>query len=400
MKKNRPADSIQDLQFFGEFGGVNPSIADSSTFTYLAGKTMGEVFEGIREGCYLYSRHTNPSTSYLGQALAQMEYTKGSLLSSSGMGAITPTLLQLCNSGDEIISSRTIYGGTYAFLKNYLPKFNIKTKFVNTTNTEQIENAISKHTKVIYCETMSNPLLEVSDIESISKIAKKHNIKLVIDNTFTPLIFSPYKLGADVVIHSLTKFINGTSDTVGGVICADEEFIGSMIDVNSGSSMLLGPVMDSMRAASILKNLRTLHLRMKKHSENAMYLSKKFKKDGLRVIYPGLEEHPQHELMKHQMNDGFGFGGMLVIDTKTKEKANQLMEEMQNSNLGYLAVSLGFYKTLFSAPGLSTSSEIPEDEREKMGLSDGLVRISIGLDNDIERTYSTMIKCMKNVEIL
>ena len=400
MKKNRPADSIQDLQFFGEFGGVNPSIADSSTFTYLAGNTMGEVFEGIREGCYLYSRHTNPSTSYLGQALAQMEYTKGSLLSSSGMGAITPTLLQLCNSGDEIISSRTIYGGTYAFMKNYLPKFNIKTKFVNTTNIEQIENAITKNTKVIYCETMSNPLLEVSDIESISKIAKKHSIKLVIDNTFTPLIFSPYKLGADVVIHSLTKFINGTSDTVGGVICSDEEFIGSMIDVNSGSSMLLGPVMDSMRAASILKNLRTLHLRMKKHSENAMYLSKKFKKDGLRVIYPGLEEHPQHELMKHQMNDGFGFGGMLVLDTKTKEKANQLMEEMQNSNLGYLAVSLGFYKTLFSAPGLSTSSEIPEDEREKMGLSDGLVRISIGLDNDIERTYSTMIKCMKNVEIL
>lgn len=400
MKKNRPADSIQDLQFFGEFGGVNPSIADSSTFTYLAGKTMGEVFEGIREGCYLYSRHTNPSTSYLGQALAQMEYTKGSILSSSGMGAISPTLLQLCNSGDEIISSRTIYGGTYALLKNYLPKFNIKTKFVNTTNTKQIENAITKNTKVIYCETMSNPLLEVSDIESISTIAKRHNIKLVIDNTFTPLIFSPTKLGADVVIHSLTKFINGTSDTVGGVICSDEEFIESMIDVNSGSSMLLGPVMDSMRAASILKNLRTLHLRMKKHSENAMYLSKKFKKDGLRVIYPGLEEHPQHELMKYQMNDGFGFGGMFVIDTKTKEKANQLMEEMQNSNLGYLAVSLGFYKTLFSAPGLSTSSEIPEDERDKMGLSDGLVRISIGLDNDIERTYSTMIKCMKNVQIL
>ena len=400
MKKNRPADSIQDLQFFGEFGGVNPSIADSSTFTYLAGKTMGEVFEGVREGCYLYSRHTNPSTSYLGQALAQMEYTKGSLLSSSGMGAITPTLLQLCNSGDEIISSRTIYGGTYAFMKNYLPKFNINTKFVNTTDIDQIENAITKNTKVIYCETISNPLLEVSDIESISKIARKHNIKFVVDNTFTPLIFSPYKLGADIVIHSLTKFINGNSDSVGGVICSDEEFIGSMIDVNSGSSMLLGPVMDSMRAASILKNLRTLHLRMKKHSENAMYLSENFKKDGLRVIYPGLEEHPQHELMKQQMNNGFGFGGMFVIDTKNKEKANQLMEEMQNSNLGYLAVSLGFYKTLFSAPGLSTSSEIPEDEREKMGLSDGLVRISIGLDNDIERTYSTMIKCMKNVDIL
>ena len=400
MKRNKAADSIQDLQFFGEYGGVNPSIADSSTFTYFAGKTMGEVFEGVREGCYLYSRHTNPSTSYLGQALAGMEYTKGAILSASGMGAITPTLLQLCDSGDEIISSRTIYGGTYAFMKNYLPKFKIKTTFVNTTNTKQIEDAITERTKVIYCETMSNPLLEVSDIESISVLAKKHGIKLVVDNTFTPLVFSPALLGADIVIHSLTKFINGTSDTVGGVICSDEEFIGSMIDVNSGSSMLLGPVMDSMRAASILKNLRTLHLRMKKHSENAMYLANAFQKDGLRVIYPGLENHPQHELMKNQMNEGFGFGGMLVIDAKTKEKANQLMEKMQNNNLGYLAVSLGFYKTLFSAPGLSTSSEIPEEEREEMGISDGLVRISIGLDDDIERTYHTMVECMKKVGVL
>ncbi|MDC3394927.1 aminotransferase class I/II-fold pyridoxal phosphate-dependent enzyme [Flavobacteriales bacterium] len=399
-KKGRPANKIQDLQFFGEFGGVNPSIADSSTFTYLAGKTMGDVFEGTQEGCYLYSRHTNPSTSYLGQAIASMEYTKGAILSASGMGAITTTLLQLCSTGDEIISSRTIYGGTYAFMKNYLPKFNIKTTFVNTTKLEEIESAITDKTKVIYCETMSNPLLEVSDINAIAEVAKKYGIKFVVDNTFTPMIFSPSKMGADVVIHSLTKFINGTSDTVGGVVCSDEEFIASMIDVNSGSAMLLGPTMDAVRAASILKNIRTLHLRMKKHSENAQYLSEKFQADNLRVIYPGLENHPQHEMMKNSMNEGFGFGGMFVIDTKTKEKANALMEEMQNNNLGYLAVSLGFYKTLFSAPGLSTSSEIPEEERETMGLSDGLVRISIGLDNDIERTYNTMVECMKKVGVL
>jgi len=399
-KKGIPANKIQDLQFFGEFGGVNPSVSDSSTFTYLAGKTMGDVFEGSREGCYLYSRHTNPSTSYLGQAIAQMEYTKGAVLAASGMGAITSTLLQLCNSEDEIISSRTIYGGTYAFMKNYLPKFKIKTTFVNTTNLEEIKSAINKKTKVIYCETMSNPLLEVSDICSVAKIAKENGIKFVVDNTFTPLIFSPIIMGADIVIHSLTKFINGTSDTVGGVICSDEEFIQSLIDVNSGSTMLLGPVMDAMPAASILKNIRTLHLRIKKHSENAMYLARAFNKDGLRVIYPGLKEHPQHELMKNSMNDGFGFGGMFVIDVLTKDKGNTLMEEMQKDNLGYLAVSLGFYKTLFSAPGLSTSSEIPEKQREEMGLSEGLVRISIGLDNDIERTYKKMVKCMKKVGIL
>ncbi len=399
-KNQNPANKIQDLQFFGEFGGVNPSIADSSTFTYLAGKTMGDVFEGTRQGCYLYSRHTNPSNSYLGQAISEMEYTKGAILSASGMGAISSTILQICSSNDEIVSSRTIYGGTYAFMKNYLPKFKIKTTFVDTTKIDQIESAITEKTKIIFCETMSNPLLEVSDINAISKLAKKYNIKLVVDNTFTPMIFSPAKMGADVVIHSLTKFINGTSDTVGGVICSDEEFISDLIDVNSGSAMLLGPVMDSMRSASILKNIRTLHLRMKKHSENAMFLASSFQKDGLKVMYPGLSSHPQHKMMTNCMNDGFGFGGIFVIDAKTKEQANKLMEEMQNSNLGYLAVSLGFYKTLFSAPGLSTSSEIPDEERKEMGLSDSLVRISIGIDHDITRTYRTIFKCMKDLEIL
>ena len=396
-KKNSPADKIQDLQYFGEFGGVNPSIADSTTFTYLAGKTMHDVFEGNREGCYLYSRHTNPTTSYLGQAIAEMENTVGSVLTSSGMAAITTTILELCNSGDEIISSQTVYGGTFAFMQNYLPKFNIKTHFINTTNLDEIKSKINKKTKLIYCETMSNPLLEISDIRNISKIAKAHNLKLVVDNTFTPMIFSPAVLGADIVIHSLTKFINGASDTVGGIICSDEEFISSLIDVNSGSAMLLGPVMDSMRAASILKNLRTLHVRMKKHSENAQYLSEKLFNDNIPVIYPGLKHHPQNSLMSQLMNKEFGYGGMLVIDMNSKEKANQLMEEMQENNLGYLAVSLGFYKTLFSAPSHSTSSEIPENDKINIGLSDGLVRISIGLDNDIKRTYKSMKKCIDKV---
>lgn len=396
MKKGKsPADRIQDLQFFGEFGGVNPSIADSTTFTYLEGKTMEDVFEGNREGCYLYSRHTNPSTSYLGQAIAQMEGVEGAILTASGMAAITASILQICNSGDEIISSRTVYGGTYAFMQNYLPRFNIQTSFVDITNLSEVEKKINSNTKIIYCESMSNPLLELSDINRLSKIANQHNIKLIVDNTFTPMILSPANLGADIVIHSLTKFINGASDTVGGVICSNESFIKDVIDVNSGSVMLLGPVMDSMRAASILKNTRTLHVRMKQHSKNAQYLAGRFQKDGLRVIYPGLESHPQHNFMKQVMSKEFGFGGMFVIDMKTKDNAYKVMEKMQTLNLGYLAVSLGFYKTLFSSPGDSTSSEIPEDIRKKIGLSDSLVRISIGLDNNIERTYNEMIKCIR-----
>ena len=164
--------------------------------------------------------------------------------------------------------------------------------------------------------------------------------------------------------------------------------------------MLLGPSMDGLRANGILKNVRTLAVRMKQHSQNASYLAHKFEEMGLKVHYPGLESHPQHQLMKESMNTEFGFGGMLVLDVNTMENAYRLMEDMQKNNVGYLAVSLGFYKTLFSAPGASTSSEIPEDEQNKMGISQGMIRMSVGLDNDIDRTFRTIKKCLKKHKIL
>jgi methionine-gamma-lyase len=400
MKEFNPADKIQDLQYFGEFGGVNPSISDSSTYTFLSAKTMFDTFEGNAEGCYLYSRHSSPSNLYLDKAIAAMEGTEAANVSASGMGAITPTLLQLCGNGDHIVSSRTIYGGTYAFLKNFTPRFGIKTTFVDITKLDVVEAAITANTKVIYCETVSNPLLEVADISGLAKLAIKHNLKLVVDNTFSPLSVAPAKMGADVVIHSLTKYINGSSDTVGGVACGTREFINNLKDVNSGASMLLGPTMDSLRSASVMKNLRTLHIRMKQHSYNAMYLATKFENDGLKVVYPGLESHPSHKLYSSMINPEYGFGGMMTVDVGTIDKANELMELMQDRNLGYLAVSLGFYKTLFSAPGTSTSSEIPLDEQKEMGLTDGLIRFSIGLDNDIERTYQMMKECMIELGVL
>ena len=400
MEPFNPADKIQDLQYFGEFGGVNPSISDSSTYTFLSAKTMFDTFEGNMEGCYLYSRHSSPSNLYLGQALAAMEGTEAANVAASGMGAITPVLLQLCGAGDHIVSSRTIYGGTYAFMKNFLPRLNITTAFVDITKLDVVEAAITPSTKVLYCETVSNPLLEVADIEGLAKIAKKHNLKLVVDNTFSPLSVAPAKMGADVVIHSLTKFINGSSDTVGGVVCGTQQFINELRSVNDGASMLLGPTMDSLRAASIMKNLRTLHIRMKQHSHNAAYLAERFENDGLKTVYPGLKSHPSHELYKSMINPEYGFGGMLTLDVGSLDKANAVMELMQQRNLGYLAVSLGFYKTLFSAPGTSTSSEIPMDEQIEMGLSDGLIRFSIGLDNDIERTYRNMKACLAELGVL
>ncbi len=396
----KPADKIQDLQFFGEFGGVNPSISDSSTYTFLSAKSMFDTFEGNTDGCYLYSRHSSPSNLYLSTALAQMENTEAANVTASGMGAITAVLMQLCKKGDHIITSRTIYGGTYAFLKNFLPEFGVDVDFVDITNLDKIKSLIKPNTKVIYLETVSNPLLEVADVAAISEIGKTNNIKVVVDNTFSPLSVTPANLGADVVIHSLTKYINGSSDTVGGVICGTEDFINDLKNVNNGACMLFGSTMDSMRSASILKNMRTLHLRMKQHSANALYLAKAFNEIGIKTVYPGLESHPSHEIYKSMYNNEYGFGGMLTIDVGTLEKANAVMELMQERNVGYLAVSLGFYKTLFSAPGTSTSSEIPADEQQEMGLSNGLIRFSIGLDNDIERTFELIKSCLKDLNVI
>ena len=396
----KAAERIQDLQYFGEFGGVNPSISDSSTYTFLTAKTMFDTFEGNTEGCYLYSRHSSPSNLYLGEAMAQLEGTESANVFASGMGAISAVIMQLCDSGDHIVCSRTIYGGTYAFLKNFLKKFNITTSFLDITDLDAVTKAITPKTKMIYCEAISNPLLEVADIASLSKIAKKHGIPLVVDNTFSPLNIGAAQLGADVVVHSLTKFINGSSDCVAGAVCGTKDFCLSLKDVNNGAGMLFGSTLDSLRAASILKNMRTLHIRIKKHSENAHYLAKQFEKDGLKVVYPGLESHSGHQLIKKQMNPEYGFGGMLTLDVGSLNQANALMELMQKEKLGYLAVSLGFYKTLFSASGTSTSSEIPEEEQKQLGLSQGLIRFSIGLDNDIHKTYLSMRHCMETLGIL
>ena len=219
----------------------------------------------------------------------------------------------------------------------------------------------------------------------------------MVDNTFSPISLTPIQLGADIVVHSLTKFINGTSDCVAGCICSSREFVNQLSDINSGASMLLGPVLDSYRAASILKNLHSLHIRIEKHSANAQYISENLEKLGCKVFYPGLSSHPDNDLMTELMNEGFGYGGMLAIDAGDEKTASNLMAAMQREKIGYLAVSLGYFKTLFSSPGHSTSSEIPKEEQKVIGLSEGLVRMSVGLDNDISETFERIKKCIKEV---
>lgn len=394
-----PASKIQDYLVFGEFGDVNPSITDSSTYTFMDPGTMKELFEHEIEGCFLYSRHWNPSDCYLSRALAAMEDTPSAHATASGMSAIACAVMNLCSAGDEIVSARTVYGGTYALFKHLLPRFGVTTQFVDMDDLDQVRAAVTPKSKVIYTESLSNPLLSVADLPALAQLANDAGAKLVVDNTFSPMLITPHRHGAHVVVHSLTKFINGTSDCVAGCICADEEFVADLMDVNSGSVMLLGPVLDSIRAASILKNLHSLHIRMQQHGRNAMTLASKLNAEGYKVHYPGLPSHRHHERMAHLMNAGYGYGGMLALDVETEERANRLMRRLQEEMVGYLAVSLGYFKTLFSAPGESTSSEIPPEEREAMGLSDGLVRMSIGLDQDIERTCGRVVACLRELGV-
>jgi methionine-gamma-lyase len=398
--KYDPAAAIQQLEQFGEFGGVNPSITDSATYTFLDEQTMIDAFHGEAAGCFLYSRHWNPSNKYLSDTLAAMEGTEAAWVTASGMSAITTTILQLVNSGDHIITSVTTYGGTYAFFANYLKKFNIDVTFVNISDLKSVEKAVKPNTKLIYTESMTNPMLQVSNIPELGKIAKENGLKLVVDNTFTPMILSPFILGADIVVYSMTKFINGKNDAIAGAICASQDFINDISNVNDGTAMLLGPVLDPLRSSSILKNIGSLHIRMQKHSENAMYLAREFKKVGLKFNYPGMPEHSEHKLMESIMNEEYGYGGMIAIDLGTPEKARQLMEMMQERKVGYHAVSLGYFKTLFSNSGRSTSSEVPQEIQDEMGLSAGLIRFSVGLDHDIKATYKTIKSCLEDLHLI
>ncbi len=399
MKKFDPASNLYQAKTITEHNGVNPSITDSATYFFESGEEMTDCFHGENSN-FLYSRHWNPTNLALSQALAAMEGTESAWVTGSGMAAITTTILHLVNSGDHIVSSMTTYGGTFAFFKNWLQKINVEVSFVDITNVAEVEKAIRPNTKLIYTETMTNPLLQISDVPALSDIAHKHNVKLVVDNTFTPMIFSPFQLGADIVVYSMTKFVNGKNDTTAGAICGPTELINSMIDLNDGTAMLLGPVLDPMRSSSILKNLYTLHIRMKQHSKNATYLAEKLTEAGMEINYPGLPSHPGHEIMKSTMNEEFGYGGMIAFDLGNAANASKFMKAFQAKGGGYLAVSLGYFKTLFSNSGKSTSSEVPEDIQKKMGLTEGLIRFSVGLDNDIDHLLHIFIESLEETGVL
>lgn len=393
---------INTKREFGEHGGVSPSLSRSSTFTVMEPGTMPEIFGGIkgpdRGGCYLYSRHFNPTVNLVSRYLAAMEDTQSAMCTASGMSAISCAILQICGAGSHIISGSSIYGGTYALFKDLLPQYNIHTTFVDTSDYEAYEKAIKPETKVIYVESLSNPTLQVPDIKRLSELAKKNNIKLVVDNTFLPVVLSPSRLGADVVVYSMTKFINGASDIIAGAICGTTEFINQLMDVNTGRVMLFGPTLDPRAAYDVIQRIPHLPLRMQEHGRRTLRLTKMLEELNVKVKYPGLSSHPEHEHLTSIFNAGYGYGGVFSIDCETKEKANQLLSVLQNEeDFGYIAVSLGYFDTLMSCSGSSTSSELSDEEQREIGLSPGLLRISTGITGSIEKREEQLKRAVQKI---
>ena len=234
---------------------------------------------------------------------------------ASGMSAISAAIMQSCSAGDHIVASNAIYGGTFALLRDFLPaKTGIRTTFVPPHDLEAVEAAMTPQTRVVFAETLSNPTLVVADIDALAAIAHRHDALLIVDNTFCPVLVTPALLGADVVVHSLTKFINGASDIIGGAICAGDDFVAQLMDLNMGALMLLGPTMDPRVAFEVSMRLPHLGLRMAEHSRRAADICGRLHELALPVVYPGLPSHPQHALFTRMLNDGFGYGGMFSID--------------------------------------------------------------------------------------
>lgn len=402
-----PIESLADMRHeFGEHGGVNMSIEASTTFTVLKAGTMPEIFRGRlgpdQGGCFLYGRHFNPTVYVLGRELAALEGVEAGYATASGMSAIACTIMQLCTSGQHVVAGDTLYGGTFALLHDFLPnRVGIKTTFIDITDLDAVERAFTKDTKVLYAESISNPTLDVADLPKLAEIAHRHGARLVVDNTFAPLVVSPAQLGADVVVHSLTKFINGASDYIAGAICASNEFITELMDLHNGALMLLGPTMDPQTAYNISLRIPHLGIRMREHSRRAQVFAERMQELRLNVTYPGLEKHPQHELLKRIGNTEYGFGGLIGLDLGTTERAFQLMETLQNKDcFGYMAVSLGYFDTLMSCSGSSTSSELSEEDQRRAGISPGYVRFSIGYTGALEQRWRQFDDALQQVGLV
>lgn len=366
-------------------------IYQSSTFCFDDADQGGRRFKLEEEG-FIYTRLGNPTTKVLEEKIAALENADGCIATSSGMGAITTVFWTLLKQGDHIVTDNNLYGCTFAYFTHGLTKFGIEVSLVDAANPENVEKAIKPNTKIIYCETPTNPSLKLVDIEALSKIAKNHNCLLVVDNTFaTPFITRPLDLGADIVIHSGTKYLNGHGDVICGFICTRKELLNDLRYV--GLKDMTGSVLSPFDSFLVIRGLKTLSLRIERHCFNAQKVAEFLESHPKvkMVSYPGLKSHPQYELAKRQMKLP---GAMISFELKGGlEEGKRLIN---STKLCKLAVSLGDIETLIQHPASMTHSPYTKEERLRAGISDELIRISVGLE-DYEDIIADLDEALKHV---
>lgn len=379
-------------------GALSTPIFQTSTFCFETVEEGAAKFSKEIPG-YVYSRGGNPTNRALELKCAALEGGEDCVATASGMGAIGAVLLGLVKTGDHIVSGDTVYGGTSVVMRTNMPDLGIDVTFVDTTKPEEVEKAINEKTKVIYFETVTNPTLKLADIEEIAGIAKKHGVKLVVDNTFSPPpILSPLKLGADFVIHSVTKYINGHGDVIGGVIIGPKDDI-AVIRGNYVTK-ICGTPPSPFNSYLVMRGMKTLPIRVREHCKNAMEMAEYLEKNEYvkTVYYPGLESHPQHELAKKMLNGMYT--GMIAFELKDDVKGLSAFEAgkkfLNNLKIASIAVSLGDPDTLIEHPASMTHASVPPESRAEVGITDGLIRLSVGLENvadlikDFEQSFAKL----------
>ncbi len=359
------------------YGTLAMPIYQTSTFIFDSAEQGGRRF-ALEEAGYIYTRLGNPTTTVLENKIAALEEGEAAVATSSGMGAISSTLWTVLKAGDHVVTDKTLYGCTFALMCHGLTRFGIEVTFVDTSNLDEVKNAMKENTRVIYLETPANPNLKIVDLEALSKLAHTNpNTLVIVDNTFaTPYMQKPLKLGADIIVHSVTKYINGHGDVIAGLVITNKELADQIRFV--GLKDMTGAVLGPQDAYYIIRGMKTFEIRMERHCKNAKkvveFLNKHPKIE--RVYYPGLETHPGHEIAKKQMKD---FGAMISFELKGGFEAGKTL--LNSLKLCSLAVSLGDTETLIQHPASMTHSPYTKEEREAAGITDGLVRLSVGLEN-------------------
>jgi methionine-gamma-lyase len=373
-------------------GAVSIPIYQSSTFAFESARAGAEIFAGEREG-YVYTRIGNPTQAALEREIAFLENGESALAFGSGMAAISSVILSLCNSGSNIVSSNMLYGGTHQLFMETFPRYNIEIREVNGTKLDNFAKSIDSNTRGVYIETPANPTLTIIDLAGCAQIAHKHKIPLIVDNTFcTPYFQKPLDLGADIVVHSATKYIGGHGDTIAGLVVGKKGYID---DLRGSILRDIGGIISPLNAWLLVRGLKTLAIRMQRHEENALEVAKylAFHPKISKVWYPGLTTHPQHKLACEQMT---GFGGIVSFEIKGGRKAGEKL--MNNVRLFVLAVSLGDVDSLIEHPASMTHSTYSAEDLEKVGVSEGFVRLSIGIE-DRQDLINDLSQALKRVDI-